>query len=80
MPDPGLRRWLPLSAYSLCAMRPGPGCECAARLSLPAICDFGGCAVAANINSAEGRIGDSAVAAKVVFGGHSAAGKLTQLW
>ena len=34
--------------------------------------------MAANINSAEGRIGGSAVAAKVNFGGHSAAGKLTQ--
>ena len=32
--------------------------------------------MAANINSAEGRIGGSAVAAKVNFGGHSAAGKL----
>ena len=36
--------------------------------------------MAANINSAEGRIGGSAVAAKVKFGGYSAAGKLTQLW
>ena len=33
-------------------------------------CDFGDCAVAANITSAEGRIGGSAVAAKLVFGGH----------
>ena len=36
--------------------------------------------MAANINSAEGRIGGSAVAAKVNFGCHSAAGKVTQLW
>ena len=36
--------------------------------------------MAANINSAEGRIAGSAVAAKVNFGGHNAAGKLTQLW
>ena len=36
--------------------------------------------MAANINSAEGRIGGSAVAAKANFGVHSAAGKVTQLW
>ena len=50
------------------------------RLRLRRQCNFGGCAVAANINSAEGRIGGSAVAAKANFGGHSAAGKVTQLW